>query len=124
MTALDLDRLVDLERRGWDALCASTGGVFYQELMTPGAVMILVNGMVLDRDAVAASLNDSPPWTSYELSQERAIELGADVTALVYRGSASRDGQAEPFVALMCSVYRIVDGRPRLSLHQQTTTTH
>lgn len=35
--------------------------------MTGDAVMILVNAMVLDRDTVAASLNDSTPWDSFEI---------------------------------------------------------
>jgi hypothetical protein len=124
MAALDLATLTDLERRGWDSLCRGEGGNFYGELMTPDAVMVLVNGMVLDRDTIAASLNDSPPWASYELNDERLVEVGEDAAALVYRASATRDGDPEPFVALMSSVYRLVDGSPRLALYQQTTITH
>lgn len=119
-----LPRLLEVERAGWDSLGRSTGGDFYGRLMTPDALMILVNGMIMDRDTVASSLNDSPPWASYELSQVRIVEVASDAAALVYRASASRDGQAEPFVALMCSTYRIVDGEPRLALYQQTTVTH
>lgn len=122
--ALNLNQLIELERRGWDALCRSTGGDFYGQLMTPDAVMILVNGMVLDRDTIARSLNSSPPWTSYELTEERLVQVGVDAAAVTYRARASRDGQSEPFVALMSSVYRLVDGEPRLALYQQTTITH
>ncbi len=86
--------------------------------------MILVNGMVLDRDAIASSLNAAPPWASYELAEERLVRIATDAAALVYRASASREGQVEPFVALMSSVYRLIDGAPRLSLYQQTTITH
>ena len=124
MDVLDLARLMDLERKGWDSLTRSTGGDFYGRLMTPDAVMVLVNGMVLDRDTVASSLNDSPPWASYDLTDARLVDVGADAAALVYRASAGRDGAAEPFVALMSSIYRIVDGEPRLALYQQTTITH
>lgn len=56
----ELQRLRDVERSGWDSLCRSTGGAFYGALMTPDALMILVNGMVLDRSGVSASLDDSP----------------------------------------------------------------
>lgn len=115
---------MDLERQGWDSPCRSSGGDFYGQLMTPEAVMVLVNGVVLDRDIIARSLNDSPPWTSYELTEERLVEIGGNAAAVVYKASASREGQPEPFVALMSSVYRIVDGAPRLALYQQTTITH
>jgi hypothetical protein len=124
MSALDLANLQDLERQGWDSLTCSKGGDFYGRLMTDDAVMILVNGMVLDRDTIAATLNDSPPWDAYELTDERRVPVSDDVAALVYRASASRRGEAEPFVALMTSVYRLLDGEPRLALYQQTTITH
>ncbi len=121
MSALDLPQLINLERQGWDSLTRSKGGDFYGQLMTPDAVMVLANGMVLDRDTIANSLNDSPPWASYELSEERLVKVGADAAALVYKASASRDGQSETFVALMSSVYRMIDGELRLALYQQTT---
>lgn len=124
MDTPDLSQLIDLEQQGWEALCRSTGGDFYGQLMTPDAVMVLVNGMVLDRDTIASSLNDAPPWASYELTEERLVELGGDAAALVYKASAARDGESEPFVALMSSVYRMIEGRPRLALYQQTTITH
>ena len=124
MSELTLDELFALEHRGWDSLREATGGDFYGDLMTAEAVMILVNGMVLDRAMIAASLNDSPPWDSYTLTEPRFVPLGADVAALVYRASASREGQRAPFVALMTSTYRLVAGRPRLALYQQTTITH
>lgn len=121
--AFELDDLLAVERAGWDALCGSTGGAFYGDLMRPDAVMILVNGMVLDRDAVAASLDGAPAWDSYDLSDARIVPTGADSAALVYRARAERDGEA-PFEALMTSVYTLADGLPRLALYQQTTITH
>ena len=51
------------------------------------------------------------------------MEVGADAAALVYLAHASREGQTESFVALMSSVYRMVDDRPRLVLYQQTAVT-
>lgn len=62
MNELDLAQLMRLERRGWDSLTRSAGGGFYRSLMTPDALMVLVNGMVLDRDTIASSLDDAPPW--------------------------------------------------------------
>ncbi|MDA4892870.1 nuclear transport factor 2 family protein [Streptomyces sp. MS2A] len=130
MRALGKDELFELEHRGWRALCSGQGGAFYGELMLPDAVMVLVNGAVMGRDEVAASLDAAPPWARYELSDERHLPMGDDAAALIYRAVASRDDGAgsgadtEPFTALMSSVYRRVDGRPRLALYQQTTITH
>ncbi len=124
MDGLELARLMDLERQGWDSLTQSRGGDFYGRLMAPDAVMVLVNGSVMTRDDIAASLNDAPPWTSYALTDERAVQVGEDAVALVYQATAAREGQGEPFVALMSSVYRLIEGEPRLALYQQTTITH
>lgn len=122
--SLALDRLLALERRGWDALCRSEGGSFYGDIMTPEAVMVLVNGMVLDRPTIAETLNDSPPWSSYSIEEVRCIPAGETSAVLVYKATASRAGGAQPFVALMASHYSLVNGEPALSLYQQTTITH
>ncbi len=118
MDAVSLGSLAALEREGWDALCRSEGDVFYGRLMTPDALMVLADGSVLDRDAVAASLAQAPPWSRYELTDERLVPVAADA-ALVYRARAERDGE-QAFTALMTSVYRVLDGEPRLVLYQQT----
>src|SRR5690625_959047 len=118
------DGLLDLEHRGWQSLCSGTGGSFYGELMTTEAVMVLVNGWVLDRRAVRASLDDSPPWSSYQLSDVRHVPISADSAALVYRARAVRPEMSAPFEALMTSVYTVSEHRARLALYQQTTITH
>ncbi|MGO1408690.1 MAG: nuclear transport factor 2 family protein [Brachybacterium sp.] len=121
---LGIDALLALEHRGWEALTRHEGGSFYGELMTAEALMILVNGMVLDRGTIAATLNDSPAWSTFTLEDARLVPTGEASAALVYRATASRDGQYEPFVALMASHYTIAGGRPALTLYQQTTVTH
>src|SRR5690625_7859047 len=100
MSELNLENLLTLEHRGWDSLSRSEGGTFYGELMTEDAVMILVNGKVLDRASIAASLNDSPPWASFELADARLVPVADDVAALVYQATAYRDGDEEQFSAL------------------------
>lgn len=115
-----LDELIDLERRGWESLCDRTGADFYGRIMTDDGVMVLANGAVLDRDAVAASLNDAPPWARFDLEGERLVTLGADAASLVYLGTAHRDGDEEPFRAAMSSTYVRDGGSWRLALYQQT----
>ncbi|MCG7422562.1 nuclear transport factor 2 family protein [Micrococcus sp. ACRRV] len=118
-----MNHLRDLERAGWDALCRSEGADFYGNLMPDDGVMILVNGAVLDRDAVMASLNAAPAWDNYELTDERLIPAGPSAATLVYRAKAHR-GEEPPFEAIMSSTYTNVDGSTQLTVYQQTTATH
>ena len=32
-----------------------------------GALMVLANGMVMDRDMVVSALSESPPWRTYDI---------------------------------------------------------
>jgi hypothetical protein len=112
--------LLDLEHAGWKALCDGTGDRFYGDIMGDDALMVLANGMVMDRDTVASALGQSPPWARYEISDVRVVEIGADTAALVYTGTGWRDETEEPFVGAMSSVYhRTADGW-RLALYQQS----
>lgn len=115
-----LDELLDLEHQGWRSLCTGTGAHFYGELMTRDGVMILAHGHVFDRQAVIDSLDDAPPWRSYEIVDERLVALGDDHAALVYLSRAYREPGEPAFVALMASVYTRQHGTWRLALYQQT----
>lgn len=123
MDAMTTEDLLAIERRGWDALCVRTGGSYYGALMTDDALMVLVNGAVLDRAEVVASLDQAPAWDTYELSDVRRVDLGPRSAGLVYRATARR-GHEPPFEAAMSSSYVVVDGSPRLALYTQTTATH
>ncbi|MBF6133697.1 nuclear transport factor 2 family protein [Nocardia otitidiscaviarum] len=114
-----LNELLAVERRGWDALCTSTGADFYGSLMTEDGVMVLANGMVLDRDGVIDSLKNAPPWRTFELESPRLVDAG-DSTILVYTGIAYREGAEPAFRGVMTSVYVRGDGDWRLACYQQT----
>jgi hypothetical protein len=114
-----LDELLDLEHAGWRSLCDATGGEFYGRTMTDDARMVLVDGSVLDRAGVAASLSDAPPWASYEIAEPYVVRLGDDAASLVYTGVARRE-QGDDFVARMASTYVRAGGGWRLALYQQT----
>ncbi|MFB1295428.1 nuclear transport factor 2 family protein [Mycobacterium sp. pW049] len=114
------DDLLELEHAGWRSLCDGSGDAFYGALMTDDAVMVLANGMVMDRATVVAALGQSPPWARYEITDVRLIELSGDTAALVHTGTGWRDGEGEPFVGAMSSVYcRTPDGW-KLALYQQS----
>lgn len=111
---------LDIEHRGWDSLCDSTGGSFYGDLMTADAVMVLANGAVMDRASVVESLEQAPPWRTYTIDDVRLIRSGSDGATLVYVGTAYREGDQPAFVGVMSSVYRRDDDVWRLALYQQT----
>jgi hypothetical protein len=86
--------------------------------------MVLANGMSLGSEEVVAALEQSPPWASYEMIDERLIEIDSSNVLLVYEATALRpDGSS--FTAAMSSLYHRVggegDGRGwELVLYQQT----
>lgn len=114
-----LDELLELEHAGWVALCNGTAHEFYGDLMTEDALMVLANGMVMERDAVVTALEGSPPWSAYEIVDPRVLELGEDVSALVYTATAHRP-EGGPFIGAMASVYVRSGDDWRLALYQQT----
>lgn len=124
MKKLSLETLLELEKNGWDSLTKSEGGNFYGEIMTEGALMILVNGMILDYEMITSGLNDSEPWDSYEITQPRLLKISESTATLIYSANASRKNDAEPFHAIMASTYTLVEGEIKLALYQQTTRTH
>lgn len=122
MGKLTLEGLLALERAGWHALCESAGSDFYGSLMSEDALMVLVNGTVLDRDAVVSSLRDAPAWDNFDIEEPRVVSISDDAAVLVYRATATR-GQEPPFRALMSSVYTVSEDEVHLVLYQQTAAT-
>jgi hypothetical protein len=116
-----VDTLLELERAGWDSLCDSTGSEFYGASMLADAVMVLADGTVMDRQTVVSALSESPPWRTYEISDVRCIPIDEDNAALVYTGTAWRDGAEPAFRGAMSSVYHRTGDTWRLALYQQTS---
>jgi hypothetical protein len=114
------DKLLELEHAGWKSLCDGTGDTFYGGIMTEGAVMVLANGMVMDRTTVISALGESPPWSRYEIDDVRLIPISEDTAALVYTGSGWRGESGEPFVGTMSSVYHRTSDGWKLALYQQS----
>lgn len=114
------DTLLEVERRGWDSLCDSTGDTFYGQRMTDDAVMVLANGAVMDRAAVVEALGQAPPWRKYEISHVRLVHTGTQSATLVYVGTAYREDEEPAFVGVMSSVYVRAGDAWRLALYQQT----
>lgn len=111
--------LLTLERRGWQSLCDGTGAEFYSGLMTDDALMVLANGVIMDRAAAATTLAHTPPWAGFELTDARLRSVGAKSAALGYVGTGYRDG-APKFVGAMSSEYTRVGSGWKLALYEQT----
>ena len=108
-----------IERQGWDSLCDGTASDFYGKVMTSDGFMVLANGAALTRDQVVSALRDAPTWSGYQMSDVRLVTTGHDSAALVYKGTAERDGE-DAFVGTMSSVYVRINGTWRLALYTQT----
>ena len=116
----DLEKaLLELEHRGWQALCDGDGAAFYGTLMPDDGVMILAHGQALDIEGVIESLENAPPWDSYTITHSTVVALGPDQAILRYTGTGRRAGEPD-FVALMASVYVRIDDVWRLAHYQQT----
>ena len=101
--------LLELERAGWDSLCNQTGSEYYGELMLPNALMVLANGIAMDRDMVVSALSESPPWRTYDIGDVRLIEVDNGNAVLVYTGTAYREADEPAFVGAMSSAYHRTD---------------
>jgi hypothetical protein len=106
------DELLQIEHE----LGAGSGDAYRRHLADEA--IVVVPGMVLDREACASAMDASPGWDEYAISDARTVELTPDSALLTYRWR-SRRGDS-PYAAVMSSVYTRRDGAWRLVLHQQT----
>jgi hypothetical protein len=117
-TVFDDKELLDLERRGWDALSAPNAAAFYADLMTDDAVMVYPGTVMTKRESLAA-MSSARPWASYRLLDMRVLRVGTGGRLVLYRAIAKRAAGAD-YDALMSSIYvRRSDGW-KMVFHQQT----
>jgi hypothetical protein len=112
------ERLLALEREGWEALVAGCGAAYYREHLTPDALMAFPFG-VISREAAIEAMEAAPPWERFELRDARVVALGEDGGVVVYSVEAQRPGEA-PYSAVISSTYVRRDGRWRMAFHQQS----
>lgn len=117
---VDRGALLELEQAGWRALSTGGGaaGAFYADVLASEVLMLFPGGSVIDdRDEVIASMA-APPWSAFELADQRVIPLGDDSAVVAYRATARRDGTT--YEALVASTYVREGGAWKLAVHQQT----
>jgi hypothetical protein len=116
-TVYDEREIIDLERRGWDALCTPNGAAFYAELMTDDAMMLFPGSAMTKKECLAA-MRAEKPWSSYKIEDPRVLRVGTGGRLVLYRAIAKRGAHA--YDALMTSIYvRRSDGW-KMVFHQQT----
>ena len=108
----DHDTLLALD----EALGTGSGDAYRRHL--DADAVVIVPGAVLDRDACAAAMDDSPGWDEHEITDARTIALGDGAALVTYRWRSRRGDQR--YEAVMSSVYRRRPEGWRLVLHQQT----
>jgi hypothetical protein len=81
-------------------------------------LMLLPGGLVInDRDAALEAMSGAP-WETFELTDERVLDLTPTSAVVAYRATASRTGTE--YEALVSSTYVRGDFGWRLTVHQQS----
>jgi len=112
--------LLDLERAAWDALSSDgdAAATFYEGVLADDVLMLLPGGLVIDERSQVIDSMRGASWASFELTDERVLDLGETSAVVAYQAVARRDGNE--YKALFNSTY-VRDGDAwKLALHQQT----
>jgi Domain of unknown function (DUF4440) len=115
-TVNDQDRLLELESAFWES--AGDPG-FYREYFADDGIMALSVGL-MSKPQVVSAMKEASPWSTFTIDDLRFVEVGDDVTGLIYTTDATRDGPDGRYRAAVTSVYVNRGGDWRLILHQQT----
>ena len=118
-TAKLQELLTERERAGW-AASGARDGEWYRANCTADAFFVLP-GMVLNREECAKAIEDNDiTWSDYAIESPRLAMFSPDAAVLSYRCHATRDGDDQPYVALISSVYVGRGDAWFLAFHQQT----
>ena len=113
--------VLELEREGWEALSTSADVAekFYRQVLDGDVLVVLPGGLVIDdRERVVESMRQANPWDTYDLRDQRVVQVTDSFTLLTYFATAQRDGMA--YQALITSGYVHRDDEWRLAYHQHT----
>lgn len=116
-----MDEVLDLERRGWEALSADpeTARGFYADVLADDVVMLLPGGLRIDGRDDCLDAMSGAPWDAHELRDEVVLPLGDGAATVTYRVRARR-GDQDPYEALVGSTFVRAPGGWKLAVHQQT----
>jgi hypothetical protein len=112
------ERLIALEREGWEALAAGDGATYYRKHLTANALFAFPFG-VLTREEAIDAIEAASPWAHFGISNPRVVELGHDIGVVVYTVVAQRADQA-PYSAVISSTFVRDGDQWKLAFHQQS----
>jgi Domain of unknown function (DUF4440) len=115
---LNAPDLIELERRGWEALSTDAGADYYRDLLTEDALFAFPFG-VMSRDDALAAIAAAEPWFSYEIQDPQVLELTEDSGTVVYSVVAQREGQPE-FRGVLSTTFVRRGGQWKQAFHQQS----
>ena len=112
------DELLDLERAFWGA---AGNGAVYRDNFADDGVCVFPMG-VFDKETTMAAVDAAEPWVEVLLDDVKTIPLAGDATSVIYRATARRRSDGEPYKAHIASTYVRRGGTWLLTVHQQTPT--
>ena len=74
---------------------------------------------VMNRTEIVDSMRDAPRWSGVDMVDMTQTKPADNVSIIAYRALATRSG-TEPYEAVCTSTYVTIDGRWKLSQHQQS----
>jgi Domain of unknown function (DUF4440)/Activator of Hsp90 ATPase homolog 1-like protein len=94
---------------------------FFEENVIDDAVLIFPGpGNTYSKAECIATIPGHPPYTKYDLSDQRVVSVAGNTAVLTHRATVSQPGWDEPREIVVGSVLVKVDGAWRLALHQWT----
>lgn len=110
------EELLEIEKGFWHE-----GADYYEQHITENATFVFP-GMRLGKGDGVAAADAAPRWDSLDLEAVKLVDITADVAVLTYHATGQRDGE-EPYTGHVTTIYRFVDGAPKMVFHQQTPDT-
>jgi hypothetical protein len=110
--------LVEIEQAGWQALVDGTGRSHFRQVVDDHVVVLGPRFGVVTGEAAIDQLSGDT-WSWFRLRAPQVVAITDEVATIAYRVIVRRDFDAE-HQAVVSSTYRLVDGRWRLAVHQQT----
>ena len=106
--------VLDIEREFWQADPA------FHDAHYADGILTIVGGQSSDRKEVLGEIADVPALASLDMRDVRIREVTDTVVAVTYHATATREGQPDPYDAMVSSVYVHRDGRWQLAVHQHS----
>jgi hypothetical protein len=111
-----IDELLELEERFWKG-----DAEYYRQNLSSDAVMVFAEPIgTMTKDAIVASIRDSPRWRHVVITDAQALNVSADAILLIYSASASRSDTEPPYITRASSLYVLRDAEWKMAFHQQT----